>query len=287
LKINPTMFEVRQEAPVDLRKCPTLIEPFYTSKEHYKDLLAEHVKELQEQQGLLYASGHHAVLLILQGMDTAGKDGVIKHVVSGVNPQGCEVFSFRQPSSEELAHDFLWRSTCRLPERGRIGIFNRSYYEEVLVVRVHPELLKVQGLPDALLDDRSIWKDRYRSIVDLEDHLGRNGTLVIKVFLHLSKDEQRTRLLARLDEPRKTWKFNPGDIRERDLWDQYRKAYEACLGATSTSTAPWYAVPADDKKNARLIVSQVILDAMKQLGMRWPEADKARLEELRSIRNQL
>jgi len=281
------MFEVRQEAPVDLRKCPTLIEPFYTSKEHYKDLLAEHVKELQEQQGLLYASGHHAVLLILQGMDTAGKDGVIKHVVSGVNPQGCEVFSFRQPSSEELAHDFLWRSTCRLPERGRIGIFNRSYYEEVLVVRVHPELLKVQGLPDALLDDRSIWKDRYRSIVDLEDHLGRNGTLVIKVFLHLSKDEQRTRLLARLDEPRKTWKFNPGDIRERDLWDQYRKAYEACLGATSTSTAPWYAVPADDKKNARLIVSQVILDAMKQLGMRWPEADKARLEELRSIRNQL
>ena len=287
MKINPTMFEVRQEAPVDLRKCPTLIEPFYTSKEHYKDLLAEHVKELQEQQGLLYASGHHAVLLILQGMDTAGKDGVIKHVVSGVNPQGCEVFSFRQPSSEELAHDFLWRSTCRLPERGRIGIFNRSYYEEVLVVRVHPELLKVQGLPDALLDDRSIWKDRYRSIVDLEDHLGRNGTLVIKVFLHLSKDEQRTRLLARLDEPRKTWKFNPGDIRERDLWDQYRKAYEACLGATSTSTAPWYAVPADDKKNARLIVSQVILDAMKQLGMRWPEADKARLEELRSIRNQL
>ena len=285
MRIKSDAFQI--QAQVDLRTLPTLIDPFYESKDDYKDLLAEHVKELSEQQGLLYASGRYSVLLILQGMDTAGKDGVIKHVVSGVNPQGCEVFSFRQPSAEELAHDFLWRGTCRLPERGRIGIFNRSYYEEVIVVRVHPEMLRAQGLPDALLDDRSIWKDRYRSIVDLEEHLGRNGTLVIKVFLHLSKEEQRTRLLARLDEPRKTWKFNPGDIRERDLWDEYRKAYEACLGATSTRTAPWYAVPADDKKNARLIVSQIVLDAMKQLGMRYPEADQARLEVLRSIRNQL
>ena len=219
-------------------------------------------------------------------MDAAGKDGAIQHVMSGVDPKGCEVFSFKQPSAEELQHDFLWRTTCRLPERGRIGIFNRSYYEEVLIVRVHPEILRGQGLPDELLDKKTLWQERYRSITDLEEHLHRNGTRIIKFFLHLSKDEQRKRLLERIDKPAKNWKFSLTDIGERKLWDHYMKAYEACLSATSTASAPWYVVPADYKKNARLIISQIILDTLKQLRMSYPEANKARRKELKSIRKQ-
>ena len=238
-------------------------------------------------QRLHYASNRYAVLLIFQGMDAAGKDGAIRHVMSGVNPQGCQVFSFKQPSAEELEHDFLWRTTRRLPERGRIGIFNRSYYEEVLIVRVHPEMLRSQGLPDGLLDEKAIWNDRYRSIVDLEAHLHRNGTRIIKFFLHQSKDEQRKRFLERIDDPDKNWKFSLADIEERKLWNDYMQAYEACLSATSTAYAPWYVVPADDKKNARLIVSQIILDTMKELGMSYPTVDKARVEELQDIRKEL
>ncbi len=220
-------------------------------------------------------------------MDAAGKDGAIQHVMSGVDPKGCEVCSFKQPSAEELQHDFLWRTTRRLPERGRIGIFNRSYYEEVLIVRVHPEILRGQGLSDELLDEKTLWQGRYRSIADLEEHLHRNGTRIIKFFLHLSKDEQRKRLLERIDKPAKNWKFSLTDIGERKLWDHYRKAYEACLSATSTASAPWYVVPADYKKNARLIISQIILDTLKQLRMNYPEANKARRKELKSIRKQL
>jgi PPK2 family polyphosphate:nucleotide phosphotransferase len=227
------------------------------------------------------------LLLIFQGMDAAGKDSAIQHVMSGVDPKGCEVFSFKQPSAEELQHDFLWRTTCRLPERGRIGIFNRSYYEEVLIVRVHPEILRGQGLPDELLDGKTLWQGRYRSIMDLEEHLHRNGTRIIKFFLHLSKDEQRKRLLERIDKPAKNWKFSLADIGERKLWDHYMKAYEACLSTTSTASAPWYVVPADYKKNARLIISQIILDTLKQLRMSYPEANKARRQELKSIRKQL
>jgi PPK2 family polyphosphate:nucleotide phosphotransferase len=186
-----------------------------------------------------------------------------------------------------LEHDFLWRTTRRLPERGRIGIFNRSYYEEVLIVRVHPEILRGQGLSDELLDEKTLWQGRYRSIVDLEEHLHRNGTRIIKFFLHLSKDEQRKRLLERIDKPAKNWKFSLADIGERKLWDHYRKAYEACLSTTSTASAPWYVVPADYKKNARLIISQIILDTLKQLRMNYPEANKARRKELKSIRKQL
>jgi PPK2 family polyphosphate:nucleotide phosphotransferase len=219
-------------------------------------------------------------------MDAAGKDGAIKHVMSGVNPEGCEVFSFKQPSAEELEHDFLWRTTCRLPERGRIGIFNRSYYEEVLVVRVHPEILNSEGLTGDLIE-KTIWEERYRSIVDLENHLYRNGTRIIKFFLHLSKDEQRKRFLERIDEPEKNWKFSLADIQERKYWNHYRKAYEACLSATSTKEAPWYVVPADDKENARVIVSQIVLDTLNELGMSYPEADKARRKELQSIRKRL
>jgi PPK2 family polyphosphate:nucleotide phosphotransferase len=237
---------------------------------------------LKVQQNLLYATNRYSLLLIFQGMDAAGKDGAIKHVMSGVNPQGCEVFSFKQPSAEELEHDFLWRTTVRLPERGHIGIFNRSYYEEVLVVRVHPEILHNEGLPDELIEP-AIWQERYRSIVEMEKHLHRNGTRIIKFFLHLSKEEQRKRLLARIDNPEKNWKLSLADVEERKFWNTYRKAYEACLSSTSTTEAPWYIVPADDKDNARVIVSQIILETLDELGLCYPEADKAHRKELQSI----
>jgi len=242
---------------------------------------------LSSLQRLLYASNRYAVLLIFQAMDAAGKDGAIRHVMSGVNPQGCQVFSFKHPSATELDHDFLWRTTQSLPERGRIGIFNRSYYEEVLIVRVHPEILRGQGLPEGLLDEKTIWKERYRSIVNLENHLYRNGTRVIKFFLHLSMEEQRKRFLARIDEPDKNWKFSLADIHERKYWKQYMTAYEACLSATSSHHAPWYVVPADDKENARLIVSQIILDALKDLKMASPKTTAKRRRELKSIRKLL
>jgi PPK2 family polyphosphate:nucleotide phosphotransferase len=226
------------------------------------------------------------VLLIFQAMDAAGKDGAIKHVMSGVNPQGCQVFSFKHPSAVDLDHDFLWRTTVCLPERGRIGIFNRSYYEEVLIVRVHPEILEAQRLPPESLDG-DIWTGRYRSIVDLEEHLHRNGTRIVKFFLHISKEEQRKRFLQRIDQPEKNWKFSEADMKERELWDDYMQAYEDCLRATSTHTSPWYVVPADDKRNARLIISQIVVDTLESLPLAYPKVDKARLEELRSLRKKL
>jgi PPK2 family polyphosphate:nucleotide phosphotransferase len=287
MKINSKNFRVRSGEKIQLKKWPTKIKPFFKSKKRYHKLLREHVKQLSSLQRLHYASNRYALLLIFQAMDAAGKDGTIRHVMSGVNPQGCQVFSFKQPSAEELEHDFLWRTTRRLPERGRIGIFNRSYYEEVLIVRVHPEILRGQGLPDELLDEEIIWEERYRSIVDLENHLDRNGTRIIKFFLHVSKDEQRKRFLARIDESDKNWKFSLADIKERKFWNQYRKAYEACLSATSTKEAPWYIVPADDKKNARLIVSQIVLDTLNDLGMSYPKTTKGRRKELQSIRKRL
>jgi PPK2 family polyphosphate:nucleotide phosphotransferase len=263
------------------------VKPYCKSKKQYQKLLEVHIAGLSGLQRLHYASARYALLLIFQGMDAAGKDGAIRHVMSGVNPQGCEVFSFKQPSSEELKHDFLWRTTCRLPERGRIGIFNRSYYEEVLVTRVHPEILRGQGLPPELLDEKTIWKERNRSIVELEEHLHRNGTQIVKVFLHLSKDEQRKRFLERIDEPEKNWKFSLSDSHERKYWKRYMKAYEDCLNATSTHNAPWYVVPADDKENARVIVSQIILDALGKLKMAYPKTTAKRLQELKSVREHL
>ena len=283
MKINSKDFRVRPGEKVKLRKWPTVMKPFCESKKRYQKLLEEHIKELSSLQQLHYASNRYALLLIFQALDAAGKDGAIRHVMSGVNPEGCDVFSFKQPSAEELEHDFLWRTTCRLPERGRIGIFNRSYYEEVLVVRVHPEILRAQGLSDELLDEKTIWKGRYRSIVDLEEHLHRNGTRIVKVFLHLSKNEQRKRFLERLDEPDKNWKFSLSDIHGRKYWKHYVKAYEACLHATSTHHAPWYVVPADDKENARLIVSPIVLDAFKALKMAYPKTTPTRRRELKSI----
>ena len=287
MKLNAEDFRVRAGKKVKLDKWPTVVKPVYASKAQYQQLLAEHVARLSALQQLQYASNGYAVLLIFQAMDAAGKDGAIKHVMSGVNPQGCQVFSFKHPSAAELEHDFLWRTTQCLPERGRIGIFNRSYYEEVLIVRVHPELLRSEDLPGDGRDEKTVWKERYRSIVQQEDHLTRNGTRIIKFFLHLSKDEQRKRFLARIDEPDKNWKFSQADMAERGFWDDYMTAYEDCLSATSTRAAPWYVVPADDKENARLIVSHIVLDTLGALKMSYPKSDAKRRQELQSIRQQL
>ena len=280
-------FRVPEGSTVNLEKWPTWVAPGYSSKKEYRKLLEKQVAELSALQRMHYASNRYALLLIFHGMDSAGKDGAIRHVMSGVNPQGCQVFSFQHPSAEELDHDFLWRTTCRLPERGRIGIFNRSYYEEVLIVRVHPEILHGQGLPDGILDEETIWRGRYQSIIDLEAHLHRNGTRIVKFFLHLSKEEQRKRFLARIDEPEKNWKFSMADIEERQFWTKYMAVYEACLSATSTDIAPWHVVPADDKKNARLIISQIILNTFTALKMSYPVVSEKRRQELLSIRRQL
>jgi PPK2 family polyphosphate:nucleotide phosphotransferase len=287
MDIDPKMYRVPQDKKVNLSKWPTIVDPYCESKKAYKDLLRRHMEKLSSLQQLHYASNQRALLLIFQGMDSAGKDGAIRHVMSGVNPEGCEVFSFKQPSAEELEHDFLWRTTCRLPERGRIGIFNRSYYEEVLIVRVHPQLLDNQGLSKALRNDKNIWAQRYESIADFEKHLHRNGTQIIKIFLHLSYDEQRKRFLERIEEPDKNWKFSTSDIHERKYWKDYMKAYEDCLHATSTHHAPWYVVPADDKENARLVVSQIVLDALGELNMAYPRPTKKRHLELRQIKKLL
>src|SRR6266850_3777431 len=256
------------------------------SKDDAKDHLKKDVEKIGELQETLYAQDEWGMLLIFQAMDAAGKDSVIKHVMSGINPQGCQVSSFKAPSAEELDHDFLWRTTAALPERGRIGIFNRSYYEEVLIVRVHPEILEGQGLPRESLNDKHFWKHRYRSIVDLEKHLHRNGTRVVKFFLHLSKEEQRKRFLARLDDPSKNWKFSRDDVEERRFWKDYQNAYEACLSATSTDDAPWYVVPADDKKNARLILSEIILHVLGDLDLSYPKPTLSK-KELLAIRRKL
>jgi PPK2 family polyphosphate:nucleotide phosphotransferase len=285
--IDVEQFRARQGAEVRLGKRPTNIAPVYSSKDNYKEILSKHTKKLSKLQERLYASNDYALLVIFQALDAAGKDGVIRHVMSGVNPQGCQVFSFKQPSANELDHDFLWRTTLCLPERGRIGIFNRSYYEEVLVVRVHPEFLMHEHLAKEQLNLRTIWDDRYRSIVDHERHLYENGTRVVKFYLHVSREEQRKRLLARIEDPEKNWKFNVGDIEERKFWRQYQNAYQACVTATSTTRAPWYVVPADDKRNARLIVSQVIVNTLASLNTSYPTLDAARRRELQKIRKML
>jgi len=287
MKINSKNFRVPGGKKVDLSQWPTVVKPFFKSRDETQKLLDKHKDELSTLQRLHYANGRYALLLIFQGMDTAGKDGAIAHVMSGVDPAGCEVYSFKQPSQEEFKLDFLWRTNTRLPERGRIGIFNRSYYEEVLVVRVHPELLRNQGLAPELLHEKTIWDERYHSIVEMERHLHRNGTRVVKIFLHLSKEEQRKRFLERIDDPRKNWKLSPADIHERQYWKDYMKAYEHCLAATSSKDAHWYVVPADDKLNARLIISRIVLDALEDLKLKSPRVDAKRRADLLKIREQL
>jgi PPK2 family polyphosphate:nucleotide phosphotransferase len=240
------------------------------SKEHAEDLLEHSLDRLAELQGRLYAQNEWALLLVFQAMDAAGKDGTIKHVMSGVNPQGCEVFSFKAPSAEEINHDFLWRSTKNLPERGRIGIFNRSYYEETLVVRVHKEFLNKQKLPPKLVT-KNIWKERFEDISNFERYLARNGIIVRKFFLNVSKQEQKDRFLKRLDEPKKNWKFSGADIRERQCWPQYMEAYEDTIRHTASAHAPWYVVPADHKWFTRLVVASVIVETLSSLNLKFPE----------------
>ncbi len=291
MKIELEQFRVLPGETIDLIQRSTTVLPLCKSDKHYAERLQRHVNHLSTLQQLLYADNRHAVLLIFQAMDAAGKDGAIKHVMSGVNPQGCQVFSFKHPSDAELQHDFLWRTTRDLPERGRIGIFNRSYYEEVLIVRVHRNILLSEGVPSPLLGGNGtnpdIWKGRYRSIVDLEDHLHANGTRIIKFFLHLSKEEQRKRFLERIDDPNKNWKFSAADIAERKFWPKYMKAYEQCLSATSTLNSPWYIVPADEKNSSRLIVSEIVLHTLESMNLAPPKANVARLRELKAIRAQL
>jgi PPK2 family polyphosphate:nucleotide phosphotransferase len=285
--MKTSSYLVPPDTRVNLKRWPTLVKPHYSSKEDYQKVLANHVSGLSRLQDVLYADDRYALLVIFQAMDAAGKDGAISHVMSGLNPQGCEVFSFKHPGPTDLQHDFLWRTTACLPERGRIGIFNRSYYEEVLIVRVHPEILLSQRIPDLPADLDKIWQGRYRSIVDLEHHLHKNGTRVVKFFLHVSKEEQRKRFLERIDDPDKNWKFSAADAQERKYWKEYMKAYEECLSATSTEKAPWYVVPADDKENARLIISQVLLDTLKGLDIRYPGVSAEKKRELKKIRREL
>jgi PPK2 family polyphosphate:nucleotide phosphotransferase len=287
MKIDIKDFRVEPGSKVKLDKWPTLVKPLYDSKKEYKALLDVQVAALSAQQEIHYADNRYAVLVILQAMDAAGKDSAIKHVMSGINPQGCQVFSFKHPSAKEQDHDFLWRTTRALPERGHIGIFNRSYYEEVLVVRVHPDILQAQNVPDGWADKNTFWQERFHSIIGLERHLNHNGTRIIKFFLHLSKEEQRKRLLARIDKPEKNWKIGVADVEERKFWDQYMRAYEDCLSTTSTSEAPWYIVPADDKANARLIISEIMLETFRSMKLSFPTPTKQHREELALIRKQL
>lgn len=287
MHIKTKDFLVKADEKVKLKDWSTSIEPLYTSKKQCKEFLEDHVEKLNSIQKLHYATNSYPLLFIFQGMDTAGKDGIIRHVMSGVNPQGCQVSSFKQPTNKELAHDFLWRYIKNLPERGCIGIFNRSYYEEVLILKVHPEIFQGRNIPSELLDVPTLWPDRYKSINHMEAHLTRNGTKIVKFFLHLSKDEQKQRLLDRIDNSEKNWKITESDVHERQFWHDYMDAYEDCISATSTNHAPWYIIPADDKENARLIVAQIVLETMSDLKMSYPELTQDRQEELKVFRKML
>src|SRR5882672_5841879 len=286
MKIDPDDFRVRPDENVELKKWPTRVKPYYASEERYRKRLAEHVERLSSLQSLLYASNRHALLLIFQAMDAAGKDGAIKHVMSGVNPQGCQVLSFKSPSVEDLDHDYLWRCIKCLPNRGHIGIFNRSYYEETLVVRVHPEFLAKQRIPATLVTKR-IWKERFRDIRSFERYLTRNGIIVIKFFLHISKKEQKRRFLERAEEPEKNWKFSGSDMAEREHWDEYLDAYEDMIRNTAAKHSPWYVVPADNKWFTRVAVAAAVVDTLASLDLAYPQVDKARLEEIASAKRAL
>jgi PPK2 family polyphosphate:nucleotide phosphotransferase len=289
MKLAKLLKQLRVDEPQEFRLAsfdPADTRGFDWKGKQAKAELAANLERLADLQKRLNADGRWAVLIVLQGMDTAGKDGIISHVMSGLNPQGCEVRAFKAPSQEELAHDFLWRSALRLPERGRIGIFNRSHYEEVLVVRVHPELLDRQKLPQAVRG-KEFWNDRFSDIRAFERHLARNGMLVLKFFLHISKEEQRDRLLARLDEPDKRWKFSAGDLVERALWGKYMAAYEEMIQSTSRPEAPWYLVPADHKSFARLFVSAALVDALQGLDLHYPKITGAALDELEKAKSRL
>jgi len=284
--VDTARFRVRPGNVVNLRRYPTDDTGALKRKRKAAGKLERGLQRLVTLQERLYAQDSWSLLIVFQGMDAAGKDSAIKHVMSGLNPQGTQVYSFKRPSEEELDHDYLWRSVKALPERGRIGIFNRSYYEEVLVVRVHPQILAAEKLPPSLVTPR-IWRHRYEDINAFERHLTRNGTVILKFFLHISKEEQRRRLLERLDEPAKNWKFQPGDLEERDRWDEYRRAYEQMLSRTSTRYAPWFIIPADHKWFARLAIAEVVGNALESLGLAFPKLSKEQLVALAEARNRL
>jgi len=287
MKIDISPFAVADGEKISLAERPTRVDPFYASKSDYEDALQRHSDSLGALQERLYVAGSHALLLVLQGMDSSGKDGAVKHVMTGVNPQGCKIVSFKAPTTLETRHDFLWRCSRQLPERGLIGVFNRSYYEAVLVERVHPKLLEAEGLTvDADKLDK-LWERRFRAIREFERNLIGENIAVVKIFLHISKDEQKKRLMARVDDPQKAWKAAFSDVTERQHWRDYQRAYEAALSATSAEIAPWLVVPADDKRNARLIVSQIVIEALQKLPLQLPPLDEARKKELELIRKAL
>jgi len=273
-------FLVKEGAKVNLKNYPTDFTGDYTDKRDAVENLRKNVERLAELQDVLYAENHHALLIIFQAMDAAGKDGAIKHVMSGLNPQGVQVFSFKQPSTEELDHDFLWRCAKAAPERGRIGIFNRSYYEDVLVVRVHPEILQFGQLPDKVKNDKSIWRKRFEQIRNFENYLEQNGIHVIKFFLNVSREEQKERFLARIETPEKNWKFSASDAKERAFWNDYMHAYTEAIQATSTEKSPWFIVPADKKWFTRIAVSEIIIKKMESLDLKYPTVTKAHRESL-------
>ena len=285
--MNIEPFLAREGKKLDLQDHPTDFTGDYNEKKDAVKDLEKNIKRLAELQNVLYAQNVYALLIIFQAMDAAGKDSTIEHVMSGINPQGCQVVSFKQPSAEELDHDFLWRCAIATPERGRIGIFNRSHYEEVLVVRVHPQILQAQQLPDEIKNDKNIWKNRFRQIRNFEETLDDNGIHTIKFFLHVSKEEQKKRFLARIDEPDKNWKFSAGDVKERELWSDYMNAYRDAIEATSTEKAPWYIIPADKKWFMRLAVSEIIVKKLESMNLKYPVLPEAHKQELAEAKKML
>lgn len=289
IEINPEDYRVKPGVFTDASKLPTSIGTIYRDKQHYKDLLDEYQQEIKGLQNMLYAHDRYALLLVFQGMDTAGKDSAIKHVMSGINPAGVSVHSFKRPTDQELDHDWMWRSTRCLPQRGRIGIFNRSYYEEVLVVKVHPEIVQqYQRIPKAFIGNLDrLWEERYSDIVNFEDFLHRNGTQVVKFFLHISPEEQKNRLIARIDRPDKNWKMELGDMKERAKFPDYMKVFSDCISKTSTENSPWYAIPGDDKKTARLIIAKTVLEHMSRFDMHYPKVTDEFRKKLKEVKAQL
>lgn len=287
MKIDLEALRVREDEKLSLARRPTTVDPIYPTKADYDEAMTRHARRLAALHERLFARASHALLVILQGMDCAGKDGAIKHVMSGINPQGCRVVAFKTPTPLEARHDFLWRSVIEAPVRGSIAVFNRSYYEAVLIERVHPELLATEGLDVAPRDRDALWDERLHSIRAYERHLTASGTRIVKVFLHISKDEQTRRLIARVEDPEKSWKITPADVEERKYWKDYQRAYEHAMSATSTADAPWNVVPADDKRTARLIVSELVGRAMDGLPLSTPPVGADRARELREIRDSL
>jgi PPK2 family polyphosphate:nucleotide phosphotransferase len=286
VNIDSEALKVREGEALSLADRPTDVAPLYESKAAYEDALEDHAKQLETRHERLYANARHAVLVVIQGMDTSGKDGAIKHTLRGINPQGCRVASFKAPNATELRHDFLWRVQADLPERGAMAIFNRSHYESVLIERVHAKLLQNEGI-EPPKDTDAFFDARLRAIRDFERNLTESCTHIVKIFLHISKDEQRKRLLARLDDEEKNWKASMSDVEERGYWKDYQRAYEQAISATSVADAPWFVVPADDKKNARLYFAQILIDALSALPIKAPKPDAARKKELKAIRSKL